>query len=257
MDIATAVGVVIAFVSLVVMILLEGSTVGSILLLAPMVLVFGASIAVGVGSGTFQDARHACRQLPKAFVSRIPTATDAIDEVVRMAHIARAEGLLALEAESQKTDDPFVRDALQSLADGHDAEDLRTLLQERIDTKAREDEVAYGFFTSIGGYAPTIGIIGTVISLVHVLENLSDPSNLGPMIAAAFVATLWGIASANFIWLPIGSKLRRVSELELERLHVLMEGYLSIQAGAAARVVNERLRAMVPDRLLAAERDAA
>ena len=98
----------------------------------------------------------------------------------------------------------------------------------------------------MGGYAPTIGIIGTVVSLTHVLENLDDPGHLGPMIASAFVATLWGLLSANFLWLPIGARLRRLSELDVERMNLLMEGVLAVQAGSQPRLLGERLRAMVP-----------
>jgi chemotaxis protein MotA len=103
----------------------------------------------------------------------------------------------------------------------------------------------------MGGYAPTIGIIGTVVSLTHVLENLSSPDKLGPMIATAFVATLWGLLSANFIWLPIGARLRRLSDLEIERMTLLMEGVLALQAGSQPRLLGEHLHAMVPTSSLA------
>ncbi len=248
MDPATIIGILVAFGSLIAMVYLEGSQITSILLPAPIILVFGASIFAAVASGTLKDSVRAFKTLPRAFTGKAPRPAEAIEEIVRAAEIVQNDGgLLALEAESQKTDDPFQRSALQSLADGSDAEQLRTLLEERIETKAREDAVAYDFFNAIGGYAPTIGIVGTVVSLTHVLENLSEPEKLGHMIAAAFIATLWGILSANFIWLPIGAKLKRLSDLEIERLHVLLEGYMSIQAGSRARVIDERLKTMVPE----------
>jgi chemotaxis protein MotA len=99
----------------------------------------------------------------------------------------------------------------------------------------------------MGGYAPTIGIIGTVISLVHVLENLSDPSSLGHSIAAAFVATLWGILSANVVWLPLGTRIKRFSDLECAQMEVTLEGLLAVQAGANPRLVGERLRSLLPE----------
>jgi chemotaxis protein MotA len=102
------------------------------------------------------------------------------------------------------------------------------------------------FFTGMGGYAPTIGIIGTVVSLTHVLENLSDPASLGESIAAAFVATLWGVLSANFLWLPIGTRLIRLAELDVQRMTILIEGVLAIQAGSQPRTLGERLQALVP-----------
>ncbi|CAI7638150.1 unnamed protein product, partial [Penicillium discolor] len=114
--------------------------------------------------------------------------------------------------------DPFLRQALQSIADGTDAEDLRVLLEDELSSTAARNRTASRFYMTLGGFAPTVGIIGTVVSLTHVLEKLDKPDTLGPMIAAAFVATLWGLLSANFIWLPIGGRLQRLGELELERM---------------------------------------
>ena len=119
--------------------------------------------------------------------------------------------------------DPFLARALQNIADGTDAEDLRMQMEDEIDTKSRSDHASSKFFASLGGYAPTVGIVGTVVSLTHVLENLSKPDELGHMIAAAFVATLWGLLSANFIWLPFSSRLARLSELE-HRTHDPRDG---------------------------------
>ncbi|NKX51486.1 motility protein A, partial [Arthrobacter deserti] len=141
---------------------------------------------------------------------------------------------------------PFMRRALQNIADGTDAEELRMMLEDEIATKTQADRNASKFFQSLGGYAPTVGIIGTVVSLTHVLENLSTPDHLGPMIAAAFVATLWGLLTANFLWLPLAARLRRISDLEADRMTLLMEGVLAVQAGSQPRLLGERLRAMVP-----------
>jgi chemotaxis protein MotA len=98
----------------------------------------------------------------------------------------------------------------------------------------------------LGGFAPTVGIIGTVVSLTHVLANLGKPDELGPLIASAFVATLWGLLTANFMWLPIGGKLRKLAQLESDRQTLLMEGLLAVQAGSQPRLLGERLKAMVP-----------
>uniref|UniRef100_UPI0028113F40 motility protein A n=1 Tax=Microbacterium sp. TaxID=51671 RepID=UPI0028113F40 len=145
-------------------------------------------------------------------------------------------------------DDPFVRQALQSIADGTDAEELRIVLEDEIASTAARNRTASRFFATLGGYAPTVGIIGTVVSLTHVLEKLDTPDTLGPMIASAFVATLWGLLSANFMWLPIGNRLQRLGELELERMTLVMEGMLAVQAGSPPHHVGERLQALVADR---------
>jgi chemotaxis protein MotA len=251
MDPATLIGLLIAFGSLFAMITLEGAHVTAILLPAPMVLVFGATIAVGIAGGTLSDAILAAKALPRAFTGKVPKPQEVIDKVVSLAEKARSDGLLSLEQEADDAGDPFLKGALQNIADGTDGEELRILLEDEIATTARTERTAAKFFTSMGGYAPTIGIIGTVVSLTHVLENLSSPDKLGPMIATAFVATLWGLLSANFMWLPIGSRLRRLSDLEIERMTLLMEGVLAVQAGSQPRLLGERLRAMVPSNSLA------
>jgi chemotaxis protein MotA len=120
------------------------------------------------------------------------------------------------------------------------------LLEDQIATWSKATRVSSSFFSALGGYAPTIGIVGTVVSLTHVLGNLSTPDKLGPMIASAFVATLWGLLSANFIWLPLGTRLRRLAELEAERRQIVVEGVLAIQSGTSSRALAERLTAMVP-----------
>src|SRR5690606_10201170 len=136
--------------------------------------------------------------------------------------------------------------ALQAIVDGVDSEDLRATLEDQVATKAAQDRQQAKFFSDAGGYAPTIGIVGTVVSLVHVLENLADPSSLGPAIAAAFVATLWGVMTANFVWLPLANRLKRLSALEVDQMNLVIEGALAVQSGCQPRVLDERLSALVP-----------
>jgi chemotaxis protein MotA len=245
MDPITLIGMLIAFGAIYAMITLEGAHVASILLPAPMILVFGATIAVGIASGTVRDAMTSFKALPKAFRGKVEPAGKLIAQVSGFAERARREGLLSLEQEAANVKDPFLKSALQNVADGMDPEELRELLEEQIATHERQERVAAKFYTTMGGYAPTIGIIGTVVSLTHVLENLSTPETLGHSIAAAFVATLWGVLSSNLIWLPIGTKLGRLADLEVERRTMVMEGVLAVQAGGQPRAIAERLEAMV------------
>jgi chemotaxis protein MotA len=249
-DPATLIGLVLAFGALLAMITIEGSSVMAILLPAPMILVFGATIAVGLAGGTMKDFISAFKTLPGAFRGKTTPPQAVIDQVVGLAETARSSGLLALDQEADNVKDPFLRGALQNIADGTDGDELRMLLEDEIATKARSDRNAAKFFTGLGGYSPTIGIVGTVVALTHVLENLETPATLGPMIATAFVATLWGLLSANFIWLPIGSRLRRLADLEVDRMTLVMEGALAVQSGSQPRLLGERLRAMVPAELL-------
>lgn len=248
MDIALILGILAAFGALYAMITMEGAHVEALLHPAPMILVFGATIAIGVASGTVRDTISAVSALPRAFKGIGGASSDAlIRKIVGYAETARGEGLLALESAVDDERDPFLRQALQNIADGTDAEDLRLIMEDQITSAAARNRTASRFYTMMGGYAPTVGIVGTVVSLTHVLEQLDKPDTLGPLIAAAFVATLWGLLSANFIWLPIGGRLQRLAELEVDRMTLLMEGMLAVQSGSAPHLVEERLRALAPD----------
>lgn len=244
MDIAFAVGLLAAFGSLYAMIALEGASVSALFLPAPMILVFGGTIAVAIASGTLKDTVKAVQALPRAFMGKQPAPASVIPQIIEYVEVARSQGALALEEKIEASKDPLVRKALQALADGTDAEDIRTLLEDEIASAAHDRSTAAKFYMTMGGYAPTVGIIGTVVSLTHVLESLSQPDELGHKIAAAFVATLWGVLSANFMWLPIGNRLTRLGELEQARMEVVVEGMYGIAHGDSVHMVRERLVAM-------------
>lgn len=256
MDPATLIGILLAFGALLGMITLEGAHVSSILLPAPILLVVGATICVGIAGGTLRDAGSAAKSAVRAFRGKITAPDRTITTLVRLADRARNEGLLALESELDEVDDPFLRDAVMAVVDGTDPEELRGLLEDRLDTTAAQGRRDAKFFADMGGYAPTIGIIGTVVSLVHVLEYLSSPETLGPAIATAFVATLWGVMTANFLWLPVANRLRRLSGLECDRMTIVVEGVLAMQKGCQPRQLDERLRALVPASTPATEETA-
>jgi len=247
MDPATLGGIAVAFGSLLVMAFLEGANPMSLIIPAPMILVLGGAIGVGIASTTLPDAILAIKSLPNAFLFKGMKLGADIDRLVELAEVARKQGLLALEAQAAEVEDPYLKNALQNVADGMDADELRIMMEDEAAAKEKTARSAAKFYNSLGGFAPTVGIIGTVVSLTHVLENLSNPAGLGHSIAGAFVATLWGVMSANFIWLPIGGRLGKVAELEAERCTVLVEGIMAVQAGSQPRVLGEKLRAMVPE----------
>ena len=246
MDPASLIGLAIGFGAIIMAILLEGASPMSVFLPAPMVLVFLATFGVAMAGGTLRDTIYALKQLPAAFTRKPSKAAASVDTIVSLAEQARREGLLALEDAAKDIENDFLRDGLRSAIDGTDPEDLRDILEDKIAAKRAEDKVGYKFYDDMGGYAPTIGIVGTVVSLVHVLENLADPSELGHMIAAAFLATFWGIFTANVMWLPIGSRLKRISNLECDEMEIILEGLLAVQAGSNPRLVGERLRSLIP-----------
>jgi chemotaxis protein MotA len=130
--------------------------------------------------------------------------------------------------------------------DGVPVDQLRALLEDEITVQRTDDRGAAKFFARMGGYAPTIGIIGTVVGLVQVLQSLQDPEALGPLVATAFVATLWGVLSANFIWLPMSAKIQRNADLRAAEMHVLVAGITEILAGTNPRALRVRLQSMLP-----------
>lgn len=246
MDPIPAIGIVLGFIVIIVANVMEGGNPASLLLAAPMVLVFGTTILVSMAGGSMQDAKNIPGSLKRAFMTKVPPAGDLVPAVVTLAEKARREGLLALEDAVKDVEDPFLVKGVTMAIDGTDPEELREILECELMAKSSEDKQAAKFFADAGGYSPTIGIIGTVMGLVHVLENLSTPDKLGPLIASSFVATLWGVMSANVLWLPVSNRLKRVGQLECARMELVIEGVAAIQAGLNPRLVADKLRSLLP-----------
>jgi chemotaxis protein MotA len=254
MDPATLIGFVLSLVALLFFMILEGADPMSLLFLPAIVLVIFATFGAALSGQTMNDLKKIPGWFKMAVLpAKVPPASDQIATLVSLAEKARKEGLLALEAQVKTIEDPFLRRGLQMGIDGTDPEELRTVLEGEITAKKAEDKVAAKFFNAMGGYAPTIGIVGCIVGLINVLSNLSDPSSMGPMIAAAFVATLWGVMAANFWYLPMGAKILRVSELQAAQMELLVEGITEIQAGTSPRAVRLKLNALVPPSEVAKE----
>ena len=246
MDPATLIGVVLGFIVVIVVNVLEGGNPMALFLLPPMLLVFGVTLLICLAGGTMGDAKLAFRGLVRAFTAGAPNGAVLVPQLVSAADKARREGLLALEDMVTEMDAPFLAKALTMAIDGTDPEELRDILEAEVQAKRAEVKQAAKFWNSAGGYAPTIGIVGTVMGLVHVLEQLAQPEKLGHLIAGAFVATLWGVMSANVFFLPIGARLTRLGELEAAQMELVIEGVAAVQAGSNPRVVAQRLRSLLP-----------
>ncbi|WP_432506830.1 motility protein A [Kineococcus arenarius] len=246
MDFATIGGLIVAVAAVLWTQNHEGGSLTDILLPGPLVLVIGGTIAVGFMGGILKDGLGAFKQLQKAFLGKPKNAGETVGVIVQMAERARREGLLALEDAIKAVDDEFLRDGLQTAIDGTDPDELYEILTAQIQAKKAADKQAAKIFGDMGGYAPSVGICGTVISLTVVLANLSDAAALGPMIAGAFVATFWGVASANLLYLPIQSRLVRLSGLEAAQMELVVEGILAIQAGSNPRSVAKKLESLLP-----------
>ncbi|MEV6297966.1 flagellar motor protein [Actinoplanes sp. NPDC051861] len=246
MDLSTVIGVVAGLVIVFTVQILEGGSPASIILLPSMLLVFGGAFSAAMAGGVMKDAGGFVNQLKKAFTTKVTPPTELLDSVVKLAERARREGLLALEDAVKTVEHPFLKRGLQLAIDGTDPDELHDILHAEVAAKKKADKAGKKFFENMGGYAPTIGIIGTVMGLVHVLENLDKPETLGHSIAAAFVATLWGVLSANIIFLPMAARLDRLSGVEAEEMELVIDGVLAIQAGSNPRLVAQKLRSLLP-----------
>ena len=251
MDRAAPIGIVLGLAAILVANVMEGGSPMALLALPPILLVFGGTLGAAVAGGTFEDAKRAMASFKRAMVWKQAPTAELVPVVVSLADKARREGLLMLEEAVRDVDDDYLKRGVSLAVDGTDPDELREILEAELHAKRLGDKQAAKFFNAMGGYAPTIGIIGTVMGLVHVLENLAEPEKLGHLIAGAFLATLWGVLSANMVWLPIGSRLLRISELEAGRMELVIEGVMAIQAGSNPRVVAQRLKSLLP----AAERE--
>ena len=181
------------------------------------------------------------RVAQQALTGTPPDADAAVTTLARLADVARRKGMLALEAELERVDDAAIRDGVQLLVDGLDAEQVRERVE--IDIAAVEERhlLGIGFFKTLGGYSPTFGMLGTVIGLINMLQNLTDPAQLGIGMALALLTTFYGVLFANLLWLPLANRLTRLNELELGVRDVILDGLLSIQEGMSPRLLVERL----------------
>ena len=245
-DVAAAAGVGGAMVVIVAANVMEGGSPAALLLPAPMLLVWGATVLISIAGGTMSDAKSVVGSLKHALTGKAESSADVVPIIVGLADKARKEGLLALEDSLKDIDDEFLVKGVTMAIDGTDPEEMRDILEGEVAAKRAATKHSAKFFTDAAGYAPTIGIIGTVMGLVHVLENLAKPEELGHLIAGAFIATLWGVMSANVFFMPIGNRLKRLGELEVSRMEVTIEGVLAIQAGANPRIVAQKLRSLLP-----------
>jgi chemotaxis protein MotA len=248
MDLATLVGLLLGLGAIVGSMVMEGGNPATLVTHpSPIILVIGGSIGATMMGYTMKDLAGIAKVTLKAFMpGEGHDRGAAIDQMVHFADRARRDGLLALEDDAKDIDDDFLQKGIQMAIDGTDPETVREVLETEIATLRERHKVGAQFFTHMGGFAPTVGIIGTVLGLVHALENLDDPSSIGPLIGAAFIATLWGVMTANMIWLPIANKLKRVSGEEVAYKELVLEGILSIQAGANPRTVAEKLKSFLP-----------
>ena len=204
-------------------------------------IVFGGTLGATLLASTPKEFSGAIRAIPKVFFGGGHNFQTLIKEIVDIASLARKEGILSLEKKVKDIHNPFFEHNLRHIIDGYDPIVLKDMMETRIFTEEEEKMAIAKVFETGGGYSPTVGIIGAVLGLIHVMENLSDSSKLGAGIAVAFVATVYGVGIANLILLPIGSKVKKIFKAECEEMTLICDGLLGIQAGLNPRVIEDRL----------------
>jgi chemotaxis protein MotA len=250
---STLIGLAVAVAGLFLGPTMEGSSVFAIINPSAMLIVLCGTLGATIMGTSFDSIKNIPALYKKTFSADPPDLNAKVQQLVGFAEAARRDGLLALDEQIGSIEDRYIKKGLQLVVDGTDPDLVADILEAENSAMKKRHATGRQPFEKAGGYAPTMGIIGTVFGLVHVLANLDAPETLGPSISSAFIATLIGVASANVFYLPIATKLKQISEEELHARALIVEGILSIQAGDNPRVVQEKLITFVPPALRAAE----
>ncbi|TAJ94349.1 MAG: flagellar motor protein [Gammaproteobacteria bacterium] len=242
MDILTLIGICIGIGAILGGNLLEGGHLGSLFQPTAFIIVMGGTL----GAVAIQTQKHifigSFKALIWVFIPPKTSGHSIIEKIVNWSQIARKEGLLALEALVESETEKFSAKGLQLLVDGSEPEIIRQILEVEMATQEHQYTQMAKVFEGMGGYSPTIGIIGAVMGLIHVMENLSDPSKLGSGIAVAFVATIYGVGLANILFLPFANKLKQVAHDQLLNYEMIIEGVVSISQGENPRSIESKLQ---------------
>jgi chemotaxis protein MotA len=242
LDIASVVGLTLAAFAILGGQALEGGSIGSIIQPTAAIIVLGGTFGACLLQFPLGVALISFKSIVKAFLEPKTNNKAVIQEIIRLANKARKEGVISLESDAQKITDPFLKKALTMAMDGVEPKVLRETMELEISNLEEEGEEPIKFWQAAGGYSPTIGILGAVLGLIHVMENLSDPSKLGGGIAVAFVATVYGVGLANLVYLPISGKLKLKSRSYLIAKEIMLVGVISILEGENPRLIDDKLR---------------
>lgn len=245
MDIATIIGLIMGFGAVIGGQILEGGHISAIIQPTAAIIVLGGSFGATFVSFPISTILQAVKDVKKVLFTATLNNETVIKEIINYAAKARRNGLISLEQEAQSVKDPFTKKGITLVVDGIDPQKLADTLETELESYEEHAKGSAEFFEAAGGYAPTIGIIGAVLGLIHVMNNLADSSKLGEGIAVAFVATIYGLMTANIICLPFASKMKiRVKE-EILQKKMIIEGLTSIQNGENPHFIEQKLRAFL------------
>ena len=247
MDITSLVGIFFGIVCILIGQAMEGGNIGQLLQITAAFIVFGGTGGAIILSFSIEELKNAVVLLKDVFFGEKVVFEDVIAEIIKFATKARREGAISLEKEARTASDSLMVMGLEAVADGTDPALVRQMMETQV--SLLEDKVNGGakVWESAGGFAPTIGIIGAVLGLIQVMQNLSDPSKLGAGIAVAFVATIYGVGSANLLFIPFATKMKFKYKKIFLKKEVIIEGILAIQAGESPALIERKLMAYVLD----------
>lgn len=245
MDKISILGLLIGIAAIIGGQLLEGGHVASLSQPTALVIVLGGTMGAVMLQSPYATFVRGMRMVRWIWLPPAVDYLQLIKDVSGWSHVSRREGLLALENVMNQIQDDFTRKGLQLLVDGAEPERLREVLEVEINTYEQEMKLSARIWEAAGGYSPTIGILGAVMGLIHVMENLSDPSKLGAGIAVAFVATIYGVGLANLVFLPMSNKLKaHINRLIVER-EMIVDGLVGIANGDNPRIIESRLQGYI------------
>ncbi|QDF96241.1 flagellar motor protein [Azoarcus sp. DD4] len=245
MDSISLVGLTLGIAAILVGQAMEGGHIASLLQPTAFLIVIGGTLGAVMLQSPLRVFMDGMRMAKWVFVPPATSHATIIQQVASWSQVARKEGLLALEAQVDRLPDPFMRKGLQMLVDGVEPGRLREVLEVEIGAWEAQLRQSAKIWEGAGGYAPTIGILGAVMGLIHVMENLSDPAKLGSGIAVAFVATIYGVGSANLVFLPIAKKLlAHIATLVAQR-EMFVDGLVGIANGDNPRIIESRMQGYV------------
>lgn len=242
MDLTTIIGIFLAFFALIVGCILKGASLKGLVGGAAFVIVLVGTIASIMCQTPGPILKRSLKLGGWLFKPPKIEPEELIAKIVEWSRVARKDGLMGLEAAGADEQDPFIKKGLQMLVDGGEPENIRTILEIEVESTEEHDTAAAKVFEGMGIYAPTLGIVGAVLGLMAVMSNLADPSQLGHGIAAAFTATIYGIASANLFFLPFASKLKYHVKEQAKFRTLFIEGLVSIAQGENPRNIENRLK---------------
>ena len=251
MDLASIIGLVVCF-GMVIYGIIGGdqgvAAIGNFLDLQSFIITLGGAFSATLASNKLPDFINGLKGILKAIKQDNYDQTAIIKKIIEMSNIARKEGLLALEEAAGNLDDPFMKKGILLIVDGTEPDLVRAILETEIGCIEARHRKVFSFWDTLGGMGPAWGMIGTLVGLVNMLQNMSDSSALGPNMAIALITTLYGSMLANWICVPVGNKLRIDNTIEITVKEVMVEGLLSIQAGENPRVIEEKLKSfLAPD----------